>query len=90
MRAWATSVAIFFATGSPRAEEIVRFRVEYSAPAGCPRARDFTAGVTGRTERARIAKGSDTVLVDVRVQSAEDMEEKSISPVPIGTRWSAP
>lgn len=55
---------------SARGDDVVRFRVEFNAPAECPDARAFTAGITGRTERARIAKGEDAARVEVTIESA--------------------
>lgn len=57
-----------------RADDVVRFLVEYHAPVECPDARVFTAGITGRTERARIAKGDDAARVEVTIETARGNE----------------
>lgn len=59
---------------SARGDDVVHFRVVYRSPADCPDARTFAAGITGRTERARIAKGEDSVLVEVSIQTATGNE----------------
>lgn len=69
---WAVFV-ITLATNA-RGEDVVRFRVDYHAPAECPDARAFTAGITGRTERARIARGEDAARVEVTIESASGNE----------------
>jgi hypothetical protein len=74
MRFASTCIAVVLSSSAALAEEEVRFRVDYDAPSGCPAARDFTAGVTGRTERARIARSADTVVVEVRVASGALIE----------------
>lgn len=59
---------------SVHADDLVRFLVEYHAPAECPDARVFTAGITGRTERARIGKGDDAARVEVTIETARGNE----------------
>ena len=66
-------VATTFALDA-RADDVVRFRVEYHAPRGLPDARSFMAGITGRTDRARIAQGPDAALVEVDVKTATGTE----------------
>jgi hypothetical protein len=69
---WALFVITLAA--SARGDDVVHFRVVYHSPADCPDARTFAAGITGRTERARIAKGADSVLVEVSIETATGNE----------------
>src|SRR5262245_12764730 len=47
------------------ADAVVEFRVEYSAERGCPDARAFSAGITGRSDRVRIGSGGETTTFHV-------------------------
>jgi hypothetical protein len=69
---WALFV-ITLAAGA-RGDDVVPFRVVYRSPADCPDARTFAAGITGRTDRARIAKSEDSVLVEVSIETATGNE----------------
>jgi hypothetical protein len=69
MRWWRLSLVVFAAT-SVKAQEIVDFRVDYAAPDQCPDATQFTALVTGRTERAKPSQAPGAVRVEVRIETA--------------------